>query len=53
METYKVYTQMVTYFVAEVQANSIDDIDVDNIDNDEFKELSEIEWKVLDIVEAD
>jgi hypothetical protein len=50
---FKIYTQSVTYYVAEVEAESAEDIIIDNIDSDEFTELSEIEWQVLDIVEAD
>ena len=55
MRTYQVLAKQVTYFIAEVEAENLDMAREmsEAIDYDEFKELSEIEWDVVDISEVE
>lgn len=51
MKTFRVYAKSTTYYVAEVEAESAEDIVFDDIDFDDYKEQPEIEWDVLDVIE--
>jgi hypothetical protein len=51
MAKFKVYAKSTTYYMSEVEVESAEDIIFDNIDYDDFKELPEIEWEVLEVIE--
>lgn len=51
MKTFRVYAKSTTYYVAEVKAESAEDIAFDDIDYDDYEELPEIEWEELEVIE--
>lgn len=55
MTKYRVLARQSTFFVAEVEAESLKEAQTlaDGIDFDDFKELAEIEWDVIDINESE
>ncbi len=52
MKTFRVYAKSTTYYVAEVEAESAEAIDLDDMASDEFDELEEIYWSIDEIVEV-
>lgn len=52
MPKFRIYAKAVTYYVAEVEVENVEDIVFDDIDNDDFEELDEITWEIDEIVEV-
>lgn len=52
MKTFRVYAKSTTYYVAEVEAESAEAIDLDDMASDEFDELEEITWAIDEIIEV-
>ena len=52
MKTFRVYAKSTTYYVAEVEAESAEDIAFDDMGMDEFDELDEITWTIDEIIEV-
>ena len=53
MPKFRIYAKAITYYVAEVEAEYVEDIVFNNIPNDEFEELDEITWEIDEIVEVE
>ena len=52
MPKFRIYAKAVTYYVAEVEVDNVEDIVFDDIDNDDFEEMDEITWEIDEIVEV-
>ena len=52
MPKFRIYAKAITYYVAEVEVEYVEDIVFNNIPTDEFEELDEITWEIDEIVEV-